>query len=89
MLSMLLFSLLGIGATLAAGSVVATTLLYGSDWEALAREMRCPKALDYARGDSRPLPGYRETVSAFGGVATGFRSVAVAVRPRYEPRAAA
>jgi len=89
MASMLLFSLLGIGTLLAAGSVIATALLYGSDWEALAREMRGHNAMHYAPIGSRPMPGYRETVSAFGGAGTVFRAIPVSVRPRHERRAAA
>jgi len=93
MLSMLLFSLLGMGAALAAGSVVATTLLYSSDWQALAREMRGHNEVHHASVGPQPLPRYREAVNAFGGAGTGFRTMSipgpVAVRPRHEPRAAA
>ncbi len=83
MLSMLLFTLVGIGALLAVGAVVATALLYGSEWEALAREMRGHDAT----AGFRPLPAHREMMGAFAG--TGFRAIPVAVGPRHERRVAA
>jgi hypothetical protein len=89
MLSMLLFSLLGIGATLAAGSIFGTTLVYGSDWEALAREMRGRNIMPDARVGSHPVPAHRETLGSFGGTGNGLRVALVAVRPRHEQRAVA
>lgn len=41
MFAILLLISLGIGASLAAGSIVRTWLQYGSEWDLLAREMRC------------------------------------------------
>lgn len=44
MLTMFLIGSLGLGAVLAAGSIIGTWLRYASAWHALAQEMRSTKS---------------------------------------------